>query len=311
MAKVDEHRRTYLNFDLDYYISRQIELFLIDRKSSGLAKSTIDYYIQKLGQFENFCSDQLVNSVLEVDPGLIRSYLLYLEEKGNNKGGVHAQYRAIKAFLNWFESEAEPEGWKNPIKKVKAPKVPNQILNPVENDVVNAMIDTCNSDDIFDLRDRAIFLVLYDTGCRASELVSLDISDIDSDGTVFIKAGKGGKDRFGFLGKKTRSAIRKYLNKRNDDHPALFLAWLGERLGYDGLRNVFDKRAELAHVERPSPHMFRRAYALNLLRAGIDVYTISKLMGHSSLEVLKRYLKIDETDLRTAHKKSGPVDNIL
>jgi hypothetical protein len=81
-----------------------------------------------------------------VDAGKFREWLLSLEEPGQNAGGVHRYYRAVKTFLIWFENEVEPANWKNPIRKVKAPKLPDMVLDPVELKTVGAMLETCRPD---------------------------------------------------------------------------------------------------------------------------------------------------------------------
>ncbi len=305
-----ETQRTIQNFDLDYYIPRQVELFLVDRRASGSAAGTLKFYTEKLAPFTEYCESKLITSILEVNASIIREYMLCIEAAGHNKGGQHAHYRAVRAFLRWYDLEMEPENWKNPIKKVKAPKVPQEILPPVSIETIKALLNVCNKDTFFCIRDSAILYMLFDTGLRASELLAIDRSDIDQTGAVFIHHGKGNKDRIVFIGKKTRAALRKYLKTRTDDNPALLLSRYHERLTYDGLRMIMTRRAAAANLAGPSLHSFRRAFALNMLRAGVDIHTLAKLMGHTTITVLSRYLKIDETDTRAAHNKGNPVDNL-
>jgi integrase/recombinase XerD len=101
------------------------------------------------------------------------------------------------------------------------------------------------------------------------------------------------------------------LKQRWDSFSALWVTDEGERLQYSGLRSIIVRRAKLSRVPTPSPHDFRRAFALNMLRAGVDLITLSRLMGHSSLAMLQRYLKQLPDDLREAHQRASPVDNAL
>jgi len=309
--EIDETQRTIEKYALDYYISRQIELFFLDRRATGLSSGSIRFYAEKLRPFQNYCDSQMVTSITEIDAALLRGYMLLLEEKGHSKGGQHAHYRALRAFLRWFEQETEPEGWRNPIDKIKAPRVPAEILPPATTEHIQKLLKVCNKDSIYGLRDSAIILLLADAGLRASEVLSLNCEDVDNLGTLRIRRGKGGKDRAGFIGKKTRLALKKYLAVRKDDHPALFVNRYGIRMDYDGLRGIITRRAAEAGIPAPSLHSFRRAYALSMIRAGVDIYTLAKLMGHSSIAVLSRYLKITEDDTREAHRKAGPVDHLV
>ena len=159
-----------------------------------------------------------------------------------------------------------------------------------------------------------MLLALLDTGCRASEFLSLNVGDADvASGAVLVRQGKGSKQRITFLGARSRRATRRYLRYREailEDEP-LWVSHRGKRMTYGGLRSVVRRRAELAGIPAPSLHSFRRAFATNSLRNGVDVYSLQRLMGHADLTMLRRYLKHTEADLREAHRKAGPVDNML
>ena len=96
-----------------------------------MSVGTIHFYIVKLKSFCYFCDSQAITNIDQLTPDIIRQYLFYLEQTGHNPGGIHACYRTLRTFLYWWEAEYEPENWKNPIRKVKAPKVPTEPLQPV------------------------------------------------------------------------------------------------------------------------------------------------------------------------------------
>lgn len=294
----------------DFPLFTWAEAFIVDRKAQNLAKGTIRFYREKLQLFLAYCESQVITEIPQITPNVIRRFLLYLEEAGHNPGGVHTAYRTLRAFLNWWEEEVEPEGWKNPIRKVKAPKVPEEPIEPVDLETVRAMVDTCKEGAFTDVRDKALLLFLLDTGMRVSECLDLNLEDIDLiAGEILIRQGKGRKPRLGFLEQKARRALRSYLKRRNDKYPAVWITDEATRLTYDGLRGILTRRAKTAGVDAPSAHDFRRAFALNMLRNGVDLITLSRLMGHTSLAVLKRYLKQVDIDLREGHRKGSPVDN--
>jgi len=296
----------------EYTLRNVIEGFLRDRKASNLSPRTLGFYREKLMKFESYCRERNIWTVDVLNADIIRSYMLYMAEvRGNNKGNVHSFYRSIRALLYWFENEYEPEGWKNPIKKVKAPKQSQEIIEPAGIDVISAMLATCQSENFFDERDRAMLLALLDLGARAQEFLNLDITDIDESGAVIIAHGKGDKPRMVYLGKKSRKAIRKYLKQRTDVTPALWIARTGDRLSYGGLREMIEKRARLAGVKAPAIHGFRRQFALTMLRNDVDVFSLQRLLGHTSLAVLRQYLAQNDEDTRKAHLKGSPVDHVL
>jgi site-specific recombinase XerD len=294
----------------DDYLLIWIEAFLIDRKAQNMSKGTLRYYQCKLKNFANFCEGRAVRSIFQITPVLLREYLLEFEGSGHNPGGCHAAYRTVKTFLRWWENEVEPPDWTNPIKKVKAPKMGIEPLEPVDAGIVKAMMDVC-SNSLTGLRDKALMLFLLDTGVRASELVSISLEDVDPiKGEVLIKVGKGRKPRTVFLGSKSRKALRAYLKHRQDHSNALWITDEEERITYWGVRMIMKRRANKAKVKTPELHAFRRWFALACLRSGMDVYSLQELMGHADLQVLRRYLKQTNQDIREAHHRANPVDNI-
>jgi integrase len=167
--------KTLVNFG--EYLELEIEGFLKDRKSQNLTKGTVEFYRKKLKAFLEYCDSQEVKLVSQITPSLIRDYLLLLEERGNNPGGIHTYYRSLKAFLKWYEDEEEPENWKNPISKVKAPRIPQESIEGVSKEQFESLLNECE-DDFLGNRDKAILYVLYDTGVRAEELTSILLGDI-------------------------------------------------------------------------------------------------------------------------------------
>ncbi len=164
-------------------------------------------------------------------------------------------------------------------------------------------------------RDKTMLLCLLDSGCRASEFVALNLEDVDLiTGAVNIPHWEGNKRRVVFLGKRARKELRHYLK----DRPGLTVKsplWVtdeGDRLTRAGLRQVLRRLAETAGLPKePGAHDFRPASTLNMPRNGCDIVTLSRLMGHSGLEILKRSLAHTDQDLRDAHQRNSPVDNIF
>lgn len=284
--------------------------FIKAKRTEGISTRTQEIYRANLAHFIRFCSAQVIEHISQITPTTIRDFLLWFGED-HNQGGVHAAYRVLKTFLRWYDLEAEPEGWRNPIAKVKAPRLSEEPLEPVELKTVQAMVSTCD-DSFLGKRNKAIFLTLLDTGLRARELLSLNRADVNPvTGAVVLRIGKGRKARNVHIEQVTRKAVRAYLKQRTDDEPALFITDdRTGRLSYPGLRVVIKRHAKLAGVEEPTAHDFRRAFAINMLRNGVDLVTLARLMGHSSLKILQRYLKQVDQDLQEAHAKGSPVNGM-
>jgi integrase/recombinase XerD len=194
--------------------------------------------------------------------------------------------------------------------KVKAPKVVLHPLPGVAIEDVKKLVCSCSTPQA--LRDRAILLCLLDTGARASEFLALDVRNIDLiTGAVRIEHGKGDKSRTVYLGSTSRKAVRRYLKSRGEMRPnsPIWVTDDGERLKFSGLRQIIERCAGRAGVTTPGLHDFRRSFALTMLRNGVDLQTISRLLGHSSLSVTERYLAQEQTDLADGHRRGSPVDN--
>jgi site-specific recombinase XerD len=262
MQEKHEYQGIILKFSDD--LKTWIDAFLVDRKAQNLSRTTIYFYQKKTRLLKQFTDQNGIRTMAELRPEVLRSYLLWLEETGHNPGGAHGCYRTLRTFLLWYEDEAAIEGWKNPIHKVKAPRLSKEALAPVELDVVAAMVEAC-PDDQLGIRDKALMLLL-DTGARAIEVCGMDTDVFDKvNGAIVIPHVKGGKTRTVFLGKKARKALRVYLRSRSDRDPALLLSRSGERLTYAALEQSLEQAAGRAKIKRPTPHMFRRALALNCL----------------------------------------------
>ncbi len=117
-------QRTLQVSKVDDYLSTWVEAFLLDRKAAGVVEGTLRFYLQKIKLFLDFCDAQATKQIGQINPSFLRQFLLTIEEDGHNAGGRHAAFRSLRAFLNWYEDDAESWGLSNPIHKVKAPKVP-------------------------------------------------------------------------------------------------------------------------------------------------------------------------------------------
>ena len=166
-TKLIHTQGTLYTFLDDAHLESWIEAFLIDRKVQNVSEGTLSFYRKKLKVFAAYCETQVITNISDLTPTTLRQFLLYLEDTGHNPGGIHAFYRSIRAFLNWWEEEAEPEMWKNPIKKVKPPRVPDEPLDPVNISDISKLVETCEKDTFSGRRDRGILLCLLDTGTSA------------------------------------------------------------------------------------------------------------------------------------------------
>ena len=285
--------------------------FLLDRQARNQSPDTLLWYRRCVSMFGDFLRAQGVGSIEDVTASHVRRFLVQLSEK-HTPGGVVTVYTGVRAFLRWYVEEYPRPGW-NPLAKVKAPKRPKEVLPPLSLPNFQAMVDNCPRRTFAGDRDRALLMLTLDTGIRHQELTDLAVGDVDiHTGQVIVRSGKGRKSRAVFIGAKTRRALLAYFRHReslDNDNP-LWAKRDGAALTKAGIRMLVRRAAERAGVDEPGMHEFRRAFAINSLRNGMDVATLQRLLGHSSLEVVLRYLDLVDDDLRAASGKYGVVDGL-
>lgn len=291
----------------------ELDVFLADLKASQRRETTRRFYQQKLTPFLSYLGERGINSAAGLNAAAIRGYMLILAET-HTPGGCHAYWRAIRAFTRFLLREGVLE--RDPMVALRAPRVDQEPLEPVSLVVVQALVATCRG-SLRDLRDASILLTLLDTGLRAGEAVALNLGDLTlSDGALLIRTAKNHKPRMVFVGALARRALARYLRLRPEAQPdePLWLAYprggAGVRLTYSGLREIIRRRARLAGQRPPTLHSFRRAFAIEMLRNGADLISLSRMMGHGSLPVLKRYLQQDKNDLAAVHRLCSPGDRL-
>ena len=255
-----------------------------------------------------WCNSQFVRTVEELTADHLRMFLLWLKEEGHNPGGINGFYRTLRTFFRWYAVEVESEGWWNPCEKVKAPRLADKSLPAISLEDVEKLYKGASGN--MASRDRAVVLTLADSGLRAAEFLALNTDDVDGfTGEIRVKHGKGKKSRTVFIGKRTRRALRLWL-KQHDTGAALFTSDEGSRLTYSGLRQIIRRLSVKAGVPYPPVHSFRRCFAINFLRAGGDLLSLQRLLGHSGLTLLGRYAKQNTDDLAIAHGAHSPIDRL-
>ena len=282
---------------------------MLDLQARRCTAKTIEHYAYCLRSFVDWLqAAQQLNHLHEVTPNHIRAYLADLQARKLSGYTVLGAYRDIRAWCNFCVAE----GWleTSPAARVRTPKIDKPLLPAFAPDEVRGLLGACATH-----RERALVLFLVDTGCRAQEVVNLTGADLSlNSGAVQIQEGKGRKGRTVYLGVQTRKALLRYLAEMGKPSPSERV-WQSEKTGKalttSGLRQILRRLGERANIAHCHPHTFRRTFALWNLRAGMSVYALQRLMGHESLEVLRRYLALAEHDLEAAHAQAGTVDKFL
>ncbi len=239
----------------------------------------------------------------QISARYVRTYLFECKNRQLSDASVHAHARGVRALLRFMYQE----GYTSQRITFKMPKVeqrPLPVLNPEE---IKELLNACLT-----LRDVALLLLLIDSGARRGEAVALNWGDVDlKDGTVRIRRGKGKKSRAVVIGLRTRRTLIKYRRSvEYEPGDPLFQTSFGTRLKASGMRMALKRIGKRAGINLYA-HKCRRTFATLSLRAGIGPLHLKGLLGHESLEMTLKYVRMVDDDLIQAHKEFGPIDHFL
>ncbi len=309
-------------------MERDIDKFLTYLEVEKYASvNTIKSYHGDLRLFKNFLGSQLrrislntnCDALLDGEQGwgetienidhiLLRKYLVYLREKGHSKKSISRRLACLRSFFKFLVREGYLKS--NPISGLSAPKQEKKLPLFLIEDEVTKLLETPEK-DLPGLRDRAILETLYSTGIRVSELVGLNLEDMDFIGGVVKVRGKGKKERLTPIGDRALRVIRDYLEKRPavslDKKNPLFLNKGNTRLTDRSVRRMVEKYIRLASIKTDaSPHTLRHSFATHLLNRGADLRSVQELLGHVNLSTTQIYTHVTTERLKSVYNKAHP-----
>lgn len=292
----------------DMALIEEFEKYLKIEKN--LADSSVSSYKTDLKQFIEWL-DREGNDVLQLALLDIKLYLFYLNEKNLKKISVSRKLSAIKSFYFFLEQENLIK--KHPFPYLKAPKKNTYLPKVFTKLEMEKFLDILgNQNDIFSIRDKAIFELLYGSGLRVSELVSLNYNPYES--FTFLRIiGKGNKERLVPCSEAFKKSVNRYLLEsrpillKGKIDKALFINHLGMRLTRRGIIYLLDKYAKAGSVDfGVSPHTFRHSFATHLLDNGADLRLIQEFLGHESLSTTEIYTSVSMKAMKEVYDKSHP-----
>ena len=289
-------------------IRETISQYYLFHETNGHTKETLRYYEYHLGQIADWLEEKNITDISNITVYVLRSYFAQYQE-GHTRNGANVRYRAIKAYLRWVWDEFDLE-YKNPIEKIRVAADPVVPIKGVDPNDVEKLFESAKRSD-YPERDCALLAVLLDTGIRKSSFINIRKEDVNAvSGIIYIRHCKNHKPMTVYLGKTARKHIRNYL-KTITDIPSGDSFWIteyGDPLSINGMREILRRMCKRAGIPEYSAHDFRRYFALQSYRNGADIYAVSELLGHSGIEVTKRYLAITDDDRKKVHAKTSPLD---
>lgn len=279
--------------------------YLAELVRRGASKHTLRNYASDLEQFCTYFEppDAVAPPIEELNLATLREWLATLYNAGLDPVSIRRKLAAVRSLFKFLRSEGVLTV--NYAARLRTPKTKQRLPDVMPAEKTNHMLDA--SADLAKERDVAILELLYGCGIRVSELVGIDLEDIDLREGWLRVLGKGNKERQVPIAGRAAEAIERYLDVRNSPERALFLNSRGQRLGDREVRRIVKRHALLTTGDSTvHPHSFRHAYATHLLSEGADLRAIQELLGHARLSTTQKYTQVTLQDLQAVYDRAHP-----
>ena len=272
-----------------------LDVFLSAKRIEGCSEKSMHYYKSSI--------DKLVSAVKknvrEIDTNDIRRYLADIQaERGLSKVTIDNLRRIFSSFFSWLEDEDYIV--KSPVRRIHKVRTDTLVKEVLTDENIEVLRDSCQ-----ELRDIALIDMLASTGMRVGELVKINREDVDFQERQCVVFGKGNKEREVYFNARTKIHLKKYLDSRTDDNPALFVSLTKpyNRLSISGVEVRLRNLGKQAKLNKVHPHKFRRTLATMAIDRGMPIEQVQKLLGHVKIDTTLHYAMVNQTNVKIAHRK--------
>ncbi len=296
---------------MDNAVRAFLEQLEQDRERSA---ETVRAYARDLEDFTGFlCRHLELDTPLgveEITPRLLRAWLADMNGRDLAASTRARRLSALRSFLGWLVFRGVLDA--NPAAELHNPKNPPGLPDRLDVEDVSNLLDALDDSSLAGRRDRAMLELLYGAGLRVSELVGLELADLELGARRLRVLGKGRKERIVPFGTQAASAISLYLRailplREKSQEEALFLNLRGGRLSARSVRRILDKAVRnIALIRKVHPHLLRHSFATHLLESGMDLRAIQELLGHERLTTTQRYTNVSLKHLLEVYDKTHP-----
>ena len=291
-------------------MEKQISLFLeFLQNDKKLSDNTLQSYKRDIKQYEAYVQENDIN-YLKVNEEKIRNYLDYLNEIGKKPSTVSRNLASIRSFYQFLIRIKELDN--DPTQNIQSPKVAKRIPSILTSKEVELLLEQPKDVDLKGMRDKAMLEFAYATGMRVTEIISLNIEDVNlNEGYVICRYGS--KQRNIPLGTLSLKALKQYIEEarpyiiRDESITALFVNINGRRLTRQGFWKIVKYYKEQAHISKEiTPHVLRHSFATHLLQNGADLKAIQTMLGHSDISSTQVYMQFQDEGLKNVYRKTHP-----
>ncbi|MDI6891893.1 MAG: site-specific tyrosine recombinase XerD [Actinomycetota bacterium] len=276
----------------------------------GLSENTLKAYGRDLSDYLSHLRKKGILSPDDVSSVTIRDYLSRLRNRDSSPATITRKLAAVKTFHKFLVREGVTD--KLPVADFRSPKIPRKLPRVLRVDQVELLLDQPKGSKPTALRDKAILETLYGAGLRISELLSLDVDDVDFEEGYVRCFGKGSKERIIPLGSHALRAISEYIKCgkpilcKKCPTPALFVNARGKRLTRQGCWRILKDYALQAGFKEIHPHVLRHSFATHLLEAGADLRAVQEMLGHAKISTTQIYTHVTREHLREVYMQAHP-----
>lgn len=291
------------------YVEEFIHYLIVER---GLAQNTVESYNRDLkGYIQYLQNVEQIHSLNDVRRSNILEYLAFLKDKGRASTTLARTIASIRACHQFLLREKRTE--QDPTVHIDTPQTERKLPKILSTTEVDALLDTMDNKTSIGIRDKAMLELLYATGIRVTELVQLNIGDVNLTMGFVRCLGKGSKERIIPIGKLASDAISKYIELargellKKNRHDALFVNHHGKRLSRQGFWKILKKLAAQAKIEKAlTPHTLRHSFATHLLENGADLRSVQEMLGHADISTTQIYTHVTKTRLKDIYSTYHP-----
>ncbi|NLY43820.1 MAG: site-specific tyrosine recombinase XerD [Clostridiaceae bacterium] len=276
----------------------------------GLSDNTLQSYRRDIQQYISYLNEMNMTNIAGVNKTAVITYLLYLQKKGRATSTISRNLASIRSFYQYLNKLNMIE--QDPTKNLESPKVEKKLPQILSTQEVELLLEQPKCVDLKGYRDKAMLELLYATGIRVSELIQLDIDDINLE-MGFIKCNKGNKERIIPLGSVAIHALEEYINKarkmmiQDPNETALFVNCNGRRLTRQGFWKIIKLYKNQAKINKEiTPHTLRHSFAAHLLENGADLKSIQEMLGHSDISSTQIYAQLTKNRIKEVYNKTHP-----
>lgn len=280
----------------------------------NLADGTIAWYENILGELSKSLAAQGVSGLEEVRAEHLRAHLSRLRREGMASETVFRCYGALRCAFRFWKREGQLTT--NPMELVERPRRERALIRPLAPEQASRLLEMPDTRRPQGLRDRAMMALMLDSGLRVSEVLSLEGSRIDWLNCTLAVMGKGRKERTVPFSATTAQVLLEYARQRAKGpvlDPQFFLGRTGRKLERTKVRKLVVRYGKAAGIQgvRVSPHTLRHTFAVMYIRNGGDSFSLQEILGHSTLEMTRRYVHLARRDVAEQHKKFSPMQMLM